>query len=76
MSVKTIPASIVHTCDVCKVEHSSVKRYHNDTPPDWMLLRITSNGNKLSYSGDPVEKLLCTGCGERTMKAIEAVEPG
>lgn len=78
MSIREIPKSYEYSCDLCgavHVQRNANGQYTNSTPPDWLLLRMDSNGKRFSYPAEPMRKLLCTTCGERTLQAIERVEP-
>lgn len=78
MAIREIPKSYHYTCDLCGAKHvqqNANGHYENSTPPDWMRLRVDSNGTRFSYPAQPLDKLLCTSCGERTLSAIERVEP-
>lgn len=78
MTIKEVPKSYVYTCDLCGAEHvqeNAGGHYSNSTPPDWMKLMVGGNGRRWSYPGEPINKLLCESCGERTLQAIERVEP-
>lgn len=73
-----IPASLVFACDVCGKKHTEQLVRGRDaakTPQNWMRLHIDGSGTRWSYPGKAVEKLLCESCGEKTLQAIERVEP-
>jgi hypothetical protein len=70
MSIREIPKSYVHACQCCGVEEirSDASRIQK-----WCLL--TFEQTFVGYADERITKLLCPDCGERTLKAIERVEP-
>jgi Zn finger protein HypA/HybF involved in hydrogenase expression len=72
MPARTIPQTVEFTCDCCAAQATEAKAR---LPKDWMRLHMECNGSRLSYPQEPLDKVLCPDCGERTIKAIEHVEP-
>lgn len=81
MGVREIPRAFKYTCDLCHAGHTQENasgHYTDSRPPHWS--RLTVARHAYDHQGSAVAdativRLLCAGCSDRVMAAINAVEP-